>query len=345
MRFRLLTLAPALFFAICLDARAADAIISQQINFPGSNSLLSGTLTLPAGIAFQVPGVVLIQGSGPTDRDGNQPPVIRTDLLRQLADALARKGIASLRYDKRGMHANAMARPQAEADYASFFRWENFVADAAGAYRFLQRQGPVDPGKVAILGHSEGGLIALAAATSLQADGAAPPALILAATPGRRMDVILREQLERLLAEQHATPQQRRYFLAANTRITRAIRDTGTVPETVPPGLAGFYPSYIGQFWQSVLALDPAAMSRAYPGSVLILQGGTDTQISAERDALALDKALGERSRGDHALFIMPGTSHPLKPVDDDQAPGHEGDIDPGLLDRLTEWLLAKLAG
>lgn len=206
MRFRLLTLAPALFFAICLDARAADAIISQQINFPGSNSLLSGTLTLPAGIAFQVPGVVLIQGSGPTDRDGNQPPVIRTDLLRQLADALARKGIASLRYDKRGMHANAMARPQAEADYASFFRWENFVADAAGAYRFLQRQGPVDPGKVAILGHSEGGLIALAAATSLQADGAAPPALILAATPGRRMDVILREQLERLLAEQHATP-------------------------------------------------------------------------------------------------------------------------------------------
>lgn len=86
-------------------------------------------------------------------------------------------------------------------------------------------------------------------------------------------------------------------------------------------------------------------MSRAYPGSVLILQGGTDTQISAERDALALDKALGERSRGDHALFIMPGTSHPLKPVDDDQAPGHEGDIDPGLLDRLTEWLLAKLAG
>src|SRR5688572_26599533 len=78
------------------------------VSFIGArDAKLAGTLTLPSAKADQrFPALLLLQGSGPTDRDGNQLPMIRTDLLKQLADALSEIGVATLRFDKRGMHAN-----------------------------------------------------------------------------------------------------------------------------------------------------------------------------------------------------------------------------------------------
>ena len=325
------------------DARAADGVLNQQVKFTSSDGTsLAGTLTLPDGATSKVPGVLLLQGSGPTDRDGNQPPNLRSDLLRQIADGLTRQGIATLRFDKRGMHANASSLPAGQEDYATFFGWNRFVDDAFAAYSFLRSQGVVDGRKTAMFGHSEGGLIALDLATRLKGDEA-PAALVLAATAGRPLDAVIREQIERLLGEQQATPAQRRFFLSANDRITRTIRDTGTIPEDVPPGLAMFYPAYIGPFWQSVFRLEPAMLARSYSAPVLLLQGEADRQISAERDALALSRALEQRGDDDHALLMLPRTSHNLKPLQAESDPGIEGEIDPGVLRRLSEWLLAKL--
>ncbi len=341
--FRAGLVALMLLVGSAAGARAADGVISQQIKFTSSDGTsLAGTLTLPEGMTAKVPGILLLQGSGPTDRDGNQPPGLRSDLLRQIAEALTQEGIATLRFDKRGMHANIAGLPAEQKDYAVFFGWNRFVDDAYAAYAFLRGLDAVDPARTALLGHSEGGLIALDLASRLKG-GAAPAALVLAAVAGRPLDIVIREQIERLLGEQQATPAQRRYFLSANDRIVRTIRETGTIPEDVPPGLTAFYPDYLGPFWQTVFRLDPAVLARSYDGPVLVLQGAADLQVSPERDALALGHALEQRSGDDHALFMLPRTSHSLKPLQSETDPGVEGEIDPGVLRRLGDWLLAKL--
>lgn len=332
----------ALLFASPI-AKGADSVINQQVSITSSDgSILAGTLTIPAGVTFKVPGLVLIQGSGPTDRDGNQPPVLRTDLLRQIAEGLAQKGIATLRYDKRGMHANAGGRPASQDGYADYFNWGRFVDDAYAAYAFLRAQAAVDAGKTGLFGHSEGGLIALDLASRL-VEGEKPQTLILAATYGRPVDVVIREQIGRSLNETKAKPADRRMFLAENDRAIKALRDTGKAPANLPPALAGFYPAYLGPFWQAQFKLDPATLAQRYSGPVLLIQGDADIQISAERDALALDAALQKRQPDDHALIILPRTSHNLKPLQNDKDPGFEGEIDPGVISRISGWLLGKL--
>jgi dienelactone hydrolase len=338
IRLRLagLLLACTLGFA---DARA-EGVVNQQISFTSNDgSVLAGTLTLPGGSVEKVPALVLLQGSGPTDRDGNQPPVMRTDLLRQIAEGLAQKGIATLRYDKRGMHANAPGLPTDPKDYAAYFDWQRFVDDAYAAYAFLRAQPSVDLHKTGIAGHSEGGSISLDLAARLQ-DKEKPAMLVLMATAGRPIDVIVREQLDRQLAA--LKPAQKRAFLTENDRVVKAIRDTGLVPEKLPQALNGLYPFYSGPFWQAQLRLDPAALARRYAGPVLVVQGEADIQISAARDAVALDRALQSRDADDHAMIVLPHTSHNLKPLQGEKDPGFEGEIDPALIDRMAAWLLSK---
>src|SRR5438067_1649273 len=112
------TLRFAMYVAVIImvyDSAGTAAPVEQHISFQGNGGItIAGTLVLPetANSDRLVPAVLLIQGSGPTDRDGNQPPNLQTDLLRQLANILAGAGIASLRYDKRGMYANRDALPK-----------------------------------------------------------------------------------------------------------------------------------------------------------------------------------------------------------------------------------------
>lgn len=341
---RRLALLLCLFGIGIADAQAVDGVTNQQISFTSNDgSILAGTLTLPAGTTEKAPALVLLQGSGPTNRDGNQPPALRTDLLRQIAEGLALKGIATLRYDKRGLPANAASIPADPADYASYFDWGRFVDDAYAAYAFLRAQPIVDMAKTGFLGHSEGGLIALDLTSRLIA-AEQPAFLILAATPGRPLSQVLQDQIAFKLTEQKASQAQRKYFLSENERIIKAIRETGRIPDNVPPGLAPlYYAAFLGPFLQSWFKLEPAMLAAKYAGPVLLIQGDADIQISSERDALALDRALQQRGNDDHAMIVLPRTSHNLKPLQGDKDPGYEGEIDPQLTGRIATWLLSKM--
>jgi acetyl esterase/lipase len=325
----------------------SEASTQREVHFTGaSGATLAGTLLLPAGGA-RAPALVLLAGSGPTDRNGNQPPTIITDLLKQIAQGLADQGIASLRFDKRGMYANAAEWPKDKTKWGDFCAWENFSGDAAAACRFLRQQEHIDPDRVGILGHSEGGLLALDAAQTLQSEGHAPAVLILVSTPGRPVEAIIAEQLKNLLAGQHATPQQTEYWLSENVRITRAIRETGQVPLTVPvlDGLlADFYPPYVGKFFHSEMALDPCKLAADFTGPVLIVTGSADTQVSLERDAKALDAALSGRQNDIHTLAVIPKASHNLKLVSTPTDAGIVGPIVPAAIEQLQQWVLAHLA-
>ncbi len=146
----------------------------QQVRFAGTSSgggdvTLAGTFTVPMISEIQrVPGVVLVAGSGPTDRDGNNPLIpARVDVLKLLAAALAEAGIASLRYDKRGIAGSAVS-PQRPSDRQDrFFTWDQFVGDVQAAHTELLRHGEIKPYATALLGHSEGGLLAIAASVAM----------------------------------------------------------------------------------------------------------------------------------------------------------------------------------
>src|SRR5688500_18112657 len=122
---------PSVLVLLCVPVPAFGAPTQREISFEGAGGVrLSATLLLPEGAAAdrRVPAVVLVAGSGPTDRNGNQPPLLWTGLLKQLADVLADAGIASLRYDKRGQYRSGKP-PKDPAALARFVAWEHFIAE------------------------------------------------------------------------------------------------------------------------------------------------------------------------------------------------------------------------
>lgn len=289
---------------------------------------LHGTLLLPLVSELQrVPGVVLIGGSGPTDRDGNNSLVpLRIDLLKQIAELLAGSGIGSLRYDKRGVAASAGQSPTGFGAQERFYAWDNYVGDAMAAHAELLRHDEIKPYATALLGHSEGGLIALAAAAAM--GKRAPYALVLASTPGKPMIDIVRAQIAR------TGPQ----YSAVAERIMKAILDTGHVPTDTPAELQLIFPPYAGPFFRGLLTFDPAQAVAGLDAACLLLHGGADTQVVPMDDIQPLIDALARRGKAGEAI-VFPAVSHNLKPVAGATDPGFAGPLAPAVADKLASWL------
>lgn len=318
--------------------RAEDVPQTQrEVSFAGAGGImLTGTLLIPAHrSAEKVPGVVIVAGSGPTDRDGNSAVIaIRIDLLKQIAEQLSQEGIASLRYDKRGQYASEEAPEDRESLYG-FCQWENYVGDVGAALAYLQEQKEIDAVRTAMIGHSEGGMLVLEAATKGKGVVKSPAALVLLSTPGRRLDVILREQLSRNLITF--------FYLKKNDEIMESIKDSGQVPENVPTALAPLYPPEFGRFAQSMFAFDGPARAAQFDGPVLVIAGEKDTQHKAILETTALEGGLKNRAVDDHEIIIVPKASHNLKTVTLTDPNGFGGEIVPIATVRLRSWLREKL--
>lgn len=312
----------------------ATGATERMVRFDGSDgATLAGTLLMPRWSELQkVPGVVLIAGSGPTDRDGNNPLIPeRIDLLKQIAELLAAAGIGSLRYDKRGIGGSTPRPTGSLEEQERFFTWDNFVGDVAAAHRELLRHDEIKSYATALLGHSEGGLLALAAAGPLSASSMGARklhGLVLAATPGRPLADIVRAQIARIAPS----------LIEPADRTMSAILATGRVPAGLPREQQALFPPYAGPFLQSLLAFDPARMLAALDLACLILQGGADRQIVPMVDVQPLIDALGQRS-GPGEAMIVTGVSHNLKRVTGPADPGFAGPVAPAVADRLASWL------
>jgi len=306
-----------LVLLLSLSAHAARGEQEVTLTVPGG--VLHGTLSLPA-FDGKVPVVLLHAGSGPTDRDGNSAMLPgHNDSLRMVADALARAGIASVRYDKRGVGASTMAGVR-EAD----LRLDNYIDDATAWLRQLR----ADPRftKVVMAGHSEGALIAMVACRQAQVDGC-----ILIAGAGSALDDILRAQLkQRLPAE----------LYAQNERILLALK-RGELVGDVPPALLSLYRPSVQPYLISSLSIDPRTAVAALRMPVLILQGTTDLQVSVA-DAHALSAAAPAAR-----MVIVPGMNHVLKMAGGDlaqQMPSYSDPqlpLAPALVEALAAFVLA----
>lgn len=270
-----------LMLSLTVHAAAAE----QEVTLAVPGGVLHGTLSLPA-VEGKVPVVLLHAGSGPTDRDGNSAALPgRNDSLRLLADALAHAGIASVRYDKRGVGASALPGVR-EAD----LRLDNYIDDATAWLRQLR----ADPRftRIVMAGHSEGALIAMVACRQAPAD-----ACISIAGAGSALDDILRAQLKpRLPAD----------LYAQNERILLALKRGEQVAD-VPPALLSLYRPSVQPYLISSLKVDPRSAVAALRMPVLIVQGTTDLQVSVA-DAQALSAAAPAAR-----LVIVPGMNHVLK--------------------------------
>jgi uncharacterized protein len=269
------------------EPRALPAgVTAEPVELEVPGAVLRGDLWIPAREDDQpVPVVLVVAGSGPTDRDGNGPLGLSTDTYRLLAEGLAGRQVASLRFDKRGIGASESETKEEDLVMQTF-------ADDVLALLALLRADPRFSA-VTLAGHSEGGLVALMAARAAKVDG-----LALVATPGRRIGVILREQLAGKLDE--ATTKEAE-------RIIAALESGGEVGE-VPGLLAPIFRPSIQAFIASQMTLDPPALLRALEGvPVVVVHAAHDAQV-AEADAKALAAA-----RSDVELVVLPSASHVLK--------------------------------
>ncbi|MBK1615055.1 alpha/beta hydrolase [Rubrivivax gelatinosus] len=284
-----------------------------------ASGTLQGTLTLPARAAPRAPVALLIAGSGPTDRDGNTPLAAgRNDALKLLAPALADGGVASLRYDKRGIAASAGAGSD-----ESSLRFDDYVDDAAAWAAQLAR----DPrfGAVVIVGHSEGATIGLLAA--LRAPVAA---YVSIAGPAQPAAAVLRRQLAGRLPPE----------LAAQSEAALAALEAGRLATDVPPALMALYRPSVQPYLISWFRHTPADSIARLQRPCLIVQGDTDIQVGLA-DAQALKAAQPACE-----LAVIAGMNHVLKAVPADPARqiASYGDPTLPLADALAPALLRFVA-
>ena len=253
-----------------------------------STGVIDGTLA--SSSLDPSPIVLIIAGSGPTDRNGNALPLgLDSDAYKLLAAELARRNVASLRYDKRGVGASASA-VLAEQD----LRFDTYVNDAADWLRKLRSDRRFT--KIVVVGHSEGSLIGVLAAQRAPVD-----AFVSLEGAGRPIPVVLREQLKPKL-----TPS---LYAQADTIITSL--QNGKTVANVPPDLAVLFRASVQPYLISWFKYEPAAEIAKLQVPITIVQGTADVQV-AMVDAQALHNA-APSSR----LVIVAGMNHVLKYLPD----------------------------
>jgi pimeloyl-ACP methyl ester carboxylesterase len=276
---------------------------------------IDAVLNVPAGVE-KPPVALLIAGSGSTDHDGNGPQ-LKPATLKKLSDELAARNIATLRYDKRGAGGwkKEFGRPED-------FRFKDFVDDAASLVGYLRSSGKFS--KVAVIGHSEGGLVAILTARRVAVDR-----LVLLATAARKQGDLLKAQLEKQLPPEKLAP------------IAKAIDAimAGQIVDPPPAGLAiapAMQPGIASAFTE-----DPIDPLRKIDGPTLIVAGGRDRQL-ARLDFLALTTA-------DFAAktLWLPDMNHVLVDVSDDADDlasynQPERPLDPDLIEVVADFIQAE---
>jgi pimeloyl-ACP methyl ester carboxylesterase len=269
-----------------LQVRAPAAppagVVEEPYAWTSGPQRLAGTLALPGAVSRPMPVVLIIAGSGPTDRDGNSPLGLRSDVYKKLAWALAARGIASVRYDKRGIGASTFMGDRSGVTF------DDFTDDAVAGARALAADHRFS--RVVLVGHSEGAELATHAANR----GAPAAGVVMLAGMGRALGTLLREQV---------APQLDSAQLAVFDRTLAAYLASGPMPE-VPEELRIIFPPTARRFVQTESLLDPAAEARRVTVPVMVVQGATDIQVSV-KDAEAIHAA-----RPDAELHIVPEANH-----------------------------------
>ncbi|SMD27368.1 alpha/beta hydrolase [Kibdelosporangium aridum] len=307
------------------DATTGSGVAREiQLTLPADDGLaLAGTLTLPAGVGPH-PAVLCVPGSGKIDRDSNAARV-RMDLGRPLATALARLGIASLRYDRRGVGATP-------GDWHTVGFLDN-RADAAAALRALRGHPEIHSHAVGVLGHSEGAVHAMWLGAHAQ-----PAAVVLLAGYARPGEQAVRWQGAQLA---DTLPRPIRPLLPILRRVaTRQLTRLGaTTTDTARIGGMRIN----ARWWREQLAYDPRPDLARIPVPVLAITGDKDVQV----DPKDLD-VIAHLVPGGAETHRIPGLTHVLRRTDGPASVFSyrrllRDPVDNDLLTHVARWLSDRL--
>jgi pimeloyl-ACP methyl ester carboxylesterase len=293
---------------------AAGAPTAETVQLKTASGTLEGTLDLPDGKGpFLV--LLLLAGSGPTDRDGNQL-LMRNDSLKMLGQGLAKQGIAVLRVDKRGI-GKSLTPGLKEED----LRFDTYVADAVAWLDLLRKDKRF--ARVAVGGHSEGALVGMLAATPGKAE-----AFVSISGAGRDAPTVIREQLSTKLPDD---------LKKTSNQILDALAQGKTVTDT-PKELAMLFRPSVQPYMISWFKHDPAKILARLSIPVLILQGTTDIQVSKT------DAELLAAAKKDARLVLLDDVNHVLKQAKtpQDQQAAYTNPmkpIDPRVVDETAKFL------
>lgn len=327
----------------------------EEVTFANGEYTLAGTLSIPQGSGPH-PAVILISGSGAQNRDeevfGFRPFAI-------LADALANKGIAVLRYDDRGVGGSTMGG----ADDTS----ETFAGDVSAAFEYLKTRKEIDPKQIGLLGHSEGGVIAPMVAVE-ETDVAFVVLLAGTGVPGK--DVLI-EQAEAVLRASGADEGTVEHKMELQRRVIDAVvtgqgldslradfvqefksaaeqmpedqrKQLGDIDEWAEKNVTAQIAAMQGAWMQFFLTHDPAPVLEKVDAPVLALFGGKDVQVVAATNEPAMKAALVKGGNKDATTKVFPDANHLFQAA---QTGGPEEyaslppEFDPAVLDTITGWI------
>ena len=267
-----------------------------DVTIPANGFSIAGTITMPPVLGrLRHPAVVLVADRGPVDRDGT---VAGIPILRQLAGALAQQGFLVLRYDKRGVgQSGGRSETVTLRDYAD---------DLVAIVKWLDKRDDVDQRRIAVVGHSEGGMVAMLAAAREKKIGS----LVLMATRGTSgADLILEQQqrqLEHLKLPEAEKPSESRCRSrfkppSSAARVGRAAEDVRKQADT--------------PWFRSLLLFDPAAVMPKLKQPILIVQGDLDTQVEPHHADKLAELARARKKAPTGRSRARPGLNHLFVPA------------------------------
>jgi pimeloyl-ACP methyl ester carboxylesterase len=299
-----------------------------DVSIPANGFMLAGTITMPPATGrTRHPAVVLVAGSGAVDRDET---VAGIPIFVQLADALAARGFLVLRYDKRGVgQSGGREESVTLQDYAD---------DLSAAVKWLSKRKDVDRKAIAVVGHSEGGAVALIAA----AHDDRIASLVLVAAPGNTGAELILEQQRHLLDTMKISAEEREAKITLQKKIQAAVMtDKGW--EEVPPNLR----KQVDTPWfRSLLLFDPAAVMKKVDQPILIIQGDLDRQVAAPNADRLAELARARKKKTDVRVEHLPGINHLLVRAETGEVAEYgalkEKTIAPQVAGLIADWLQRK---
>ncbi|WPU95468.1 alpha/beta hydrolase [Mucilaginibacter sabulilitoris] len=267
------------------------SITESPVSLKTLSGSIAGTLAMPKNVNGKIPVVMIIAGSGPTDRDGNSPKLgLSANTYKMIANELGKNGFASLRYDKRLVGQSVSSTKESE------LRFEDYIEDAVGLINLLNDDQRFS--KIIILGHSEGSLIGMMAAYEQPIK-----AFISVAGAGDSADKIMTEQMK----------SQPQWIADGFNRMLDSLK-RGKTTDNIDPALYSVARPSVQKYLMSWFRYNPTREIKKIKIPILIVQGTTDLQVTVA-DADKLKKA-----KSDAVLAIIPGMNHVLKEAPADKA-------------------------
>jgi pimeloyl-ACP methyl ester carboxylesterase len=285
----------------------------EELTFPNAKAKISlaGTLTVPSGPG-PFPAAILLSGSGPHDRDeslvGHRPFLV-------LADHLTRKGVAVLRFDKRGVGKST-------GDFANA-TMEDLTGDAEAALAYLKTRKEIDARKIGLIGHSEGGLIAPMLATHSQT----VTWIVLLAAPGLKGEDVLLLQSELILRaagvndgevsrtlafnrQTYAFVRQEKDPAVLEAKLNDLVQSTSTGAALPPAAVQSQVRLLVSPWFRFFLDYDPVPTLQKTLCPLLALNGERDLQIPPKENLAKIQKALQDGGNSDFQTTELPGLNH-----------------------------------